>query len=641
MTGHYGGGRRETKGNDTPPLPSSLGEGLGEGSGSSSLLAILYIKIFYYICACSLEQLQTIKCKMKQLLILIFLMCSVNLSAQVTIGALEEPHAAAILDLSKVPSLKLGLLLPRANLQKLNEFSPLTGDEEEATGMLLYNEARVKGEVYPGTYVWEGDKWKRLGCMPAVVTEHNPANKIVSTTVGGAVTLGITVADSPGLTYQWYEASTANNTGGTPAGGDATNASYSPPTSANAYYYCVVASSCYASADTSDVFTVNVVNLNNMPTGSGCFGGRTTFDVAMENDGGIYGTLLERKDIIDTYANFAEESTYRQTYTFKPAGPVYNVRFVYEESASGIVKSLTPDANYSGSTSSNCTATLVYADDLNNRATGLTSGNPLKVDIYAVYNNGSKDVAVKLTAKIQDCFFTGAYTMCGSWLEFMPHNLGAIETYATPARQMAYNSPTGDGITNSVIYGGLYQWGRKEDGHQIRKHKTDQTSTASTTSEPKHSNFIIGTDATDFNWYSGNDPDPNTLWTDASRGANDPCPLGYKVPTTAQWLSIFNGLSDMKDYTLPTSTANDENQWSWYESSGTNGLYRSATLFLPAAGFRSHSTGNLYNAGSFGYYWNSTVIGTRADCLIFSKSIVKMTYNYARSQGSSVRCVAE
>jgi hypothetical protein len=110
--------------------------------------------------------------KMKQLLIFISVMCAVNLSAQVTIGALEEPHEAAILDLAKVPSQNLGLLLPRVALTDLIPFQLLnpsnSEQENKATGMVVYNEAYVKDKVYPGIYVWDGTKWGRLndGSVP-------------------------------------------------------------------------------------------------------------------------------------------------------------------------------------------------------------------------------------------------------------------------------------------------------------------------------------------------------------------------------------------------------------------------------------------------------------------------------------------
>jgi uncharacterized protein (TIGR02145 family) len=270
----------------------------------------------------------------------------------------------------------------------------------------------------------------------------------------------------------------------------------------------------------------------------------------------------------------------------------------------------------------------------------------LKVEIYVVYEDaptGGIEHALKLTAKIQDCLFTGAYTMCGSWLEFMPYNLGADPAYATPAQQMAYPTPTGN-TTNSVIYGDLYQWGRPADGHEKRNSGT--TKTLATSNTPNHANFIR-TSSIPYDWRSsgGND----TRWTDAAKADNDPCPDGYKVPTMAQWQSIFKGnstsISSLPTHPYTVSTTNDKNQWSWYDSSGTgtNGLYRSTTLFLPAAGYRygnSDSAGSLNTAGSHGNYWSSTVYSTNAYYVYFYSSDVFLGTFGSRSHGFSVRCVA-
>jgi hypothetical protein len=108
----------------------------------------------------------------KQLLIFISVMCAMNISAQVTIGKLAEPHKAAVLDLSQVESQNLGLLLSRVSLTGLTPFqlidNPSEEQKEKAAGMVVYNEAHVNDEVYPGIYVWDGAKWGRIddGTLP-------------------------------------------------------------------------------------------------------------------------------------------------------------------------------------------------------------------------------------------------------------------------------------------------------------------------------------------------------------------------------------------------------------------------------------------------------------------------------------------
>jgi hypothetical protein len=91
------------------------------------------------------------------------LLCIVNMNAQVTIGRLANPHEAAVLDLSQVELHNLGLLLPRVKLESLDSFDPLPeGNKSTAAGMVVYNEAPVDDEVYPGIYVWDGAKWGRI-----------------------------------------------------------------------------------------------------------------------------------------------------------------------------------------------------------------------------------------------------------------------------------------------------------------------------------------------------------------------------------------------------------------------------------------------------------------------------------------------
>jgi uncharacterized protein (TIGR02145 family) len=344
--------------------------------------------------------------------------------------------------------------------------------------------------------------------------------------------------------------------------------------------------------------------------------------------------LADRKAISGVYANFAQTATNTQIYTFTPSSTVSNVRFAYVQSQTGIVTSLTPNGTYTGSTSSACSATLVYATTLNTTAKTKTSDQALTVDIYAIYTSGGTDYAVKLTARIQDCAFSGAYTTSGAWLTFMSYNLGATSSYATPADQMAYSSPTII-TTNSVIYGDLYQWGRKEDGHE--KRNSTKTSTLATSNTPGNVGFIMA-DYPLWDWRSGGGNDDR--WTDATKAANDPCPSGYKVPSIAQWRSIFNGDTGSPTYATINSD-NAYNNWSWQDT-GTKGAYSGGTLFLPAAGYRRHGDGNLDGAGTDGFYWTSSVLDRVAYALSFTSSNVSLPSSRGdRAYGMSVRCVAQ
>jgi uncharacterized protein (TIGR02145 family) len=64
-------------------------------------------------------------------------------------------------------------------------------------------------------------------------------------------------------------------------------------------------------------------------------------------------------------------------------------------------------------------------------------------------------------------------------------------------------------------------------------------------------------------------------------------------------------------------------------------------MTLPAAGARNYTTGALLNRGSDGYYWSSTENGSNAYFLLFDSSDVYPADIYARTNGLSVRCIAE
>ena len=135
--------------------------------------------------------------------------------------------------------------------------------------------------------------------------------------------------------------------------------------------------------------------------------------------------------------------------------------------------------------------------------------------------------------------------------------------------------------------------------------------------------------------WSNTDPmknsDGGTTW-DSSYPAgttwekvNDPCPTGWRVPTSDEYQSLLNSNC----------------QWTTL-----NGVYGrlfgtgNNTIFLPAAGFRYDTTGALGDP-SFGHYWSSTTTQVNfADYLNFSY-LSSLLAQWRRSSGLSVRCVAE
>jgi uncharacterized protein (TIGR02145 family) len=123
---------------------------------------------------------------------------------------------------------------------------------------------------------------------------------------------------------------------------------------------------------------------------------------------------------------------------------------------------------------------------------------------------------------------------------------------------------------------------------------------------------------------------------------NDPCPPGWRVPTPAEWGSIFKGGT-----TIGAPGTATVNKWTWtnvgtagYKISPDNG--NTYTLFLPAAGFRYRNDGIIDKlTGVRGYYWSSTTNNNNANYLFFSETSVEPNSYSARAMGFSIRCVAE
>ncbi len=161
---------------------------------------------------------------------------------------------------------------------------------------------------------------------------------------------------------------------------------------------------------------------------------------------------------------------------------------------------------------------------------------------------------------------------------------------------------------DSASFGHLFQWGRLDDGHQVRTSPT--TTILSNSDEPGHGNFIK-LNTSPYDWRS---PQNNDLWQ-GEGGINNPCPDGYRLPTQAEW---------------------DLERLSWSSNNAEGAFF--SPLKLPLAGYRDLFSGSVDYEGSYGFYWSSTVNNTNSWYLAFSSGIANM-YNLHRARGSSVRCI--
>jgi hypothetical protein len=163
-------------------------------------------------------------------------------------------------------------------------------------------------------------------------------------------------------------------------------------------------------------------------------------------------------------------------------------------------------------------------------------------------------------------------------ITFLTYNLGANPDL-TPKQQMAYAGDPDD----VTVYGGLFQWGRKDFAHSHRCTKTTEnenvlfTTTLYTVPDfdandvltsPDHGKFIWGTNVNSTNYYDwiayesgthydatykmyparwGNGGDlatqANTTYTGVQNSAN-PCPTGFRVPTQDDWAVLMMSPTD-------------------------------------------------------------------------------------------------
>ena len=167
--------------------------------------------------------------------------------------------------------------------------------------------------------------------------------------------------------------------------------------------------------------------------------------------------------------------------------------------------------------------------------------------------------------------------------------------------------------TDTLSFGDLYQWGRGSDGHQCRINY-NTTNTLSTTDVPNNSKIIVP-----INYPSDcRSPQNNNLWQGVN-GINNPCPIGYRLPSQNEFQSEVN---------------------SWSSSSYTP---FTSKLKLPLAGYILYSAGttSIDPGGGSGYYWTSTIIGVSANIIYFnySNNTAYLGNGQYRSSLYSVRCI--
>ena len=168
-------------------------------------------------------------------------------------------------------------------------------------------------------------------------------------------------------------------------------------------------------------------------------------------------------------------------------------------------------------------------------------------------------------------------------------------------------------IDDVAAFGDYYQWGRDSDGHE--KTGSSTTTARSVTDTPGHANFIMhATQPND--WRLTNN---DNLWQGVN-GINNPCPLGFRIPTKLEWEAEFAAFANS-------------------ETAGFDSF-----LKLPSAGYRDgYSTGDLLSTSN-PYYWTSTTDGSSVywTNTFFGPPVFWVTELWSyRAAGVCVRCIQD
>ncbi len=209
------------------------------------------------------------------------------------------------------------------------------------------------------------------------------------------------------------------------------------------------------------------------------------------------------------------------------------------------------------------------------------------------------------------------------WKEFMCHNLGANQNL--DPHDM--NQPNAWGLNGSYI-----QWGKHHDMWAAANDGPAGFAAAPTASNANPDN-ITGWDTSPFAddnaWNNGTDFAP-------IKTANDPCPMGYRIPTRTEWQGVIanNEISRSGNWVISNTN---------YGSAIHFGPQSSLAklLTLPAAGKRGRNTGKLFNRDSGGCYWSSAPNSSTHSFRLQFLSNSQVVDAEHRRHGYSIRCIAE
>lgn len=209
-----------------------------------------------------------------------------------------------------------------------------------------------------------------------------------------------------------------------------------------------------------------------------------------------------------------------------------------------------------------------------------------------------------------------------------------------------YKAATIDGANpdKGFPYGKLYQWGRKYgQGYSADSDSEPSIWSGSVSYQEGQNKSMAGYFFTcESDWIKAPD---GSMWNSGTedapvKTANDPCPLGWRVPTYSE-LNVL--ITDHSDW-----TTNDGQIGYYYSGVLTTTEYDTHPLgedkpqvFLPAAGYRDGRSGSANKRDTEGFYWSSRPSDNNTSHLLFFFQHEVGMRNYGRGAGYPVRCVQE